>query len=43
VCGVKGTLVNMNSKDSSLLSNMVNERLIGSTYSLLDLSLSSIS
>ncbi len=42
VCGVKGTLINMNSKDLNILSNMVNERLISSTYSLLNISLPSI-
>ncbi len=36
-----GTLVDMDSKDFYLLSNMVNEGLIGSTCSLLDLSLPS--
>jgi hypothetical protein len=38
----EGTLVDMDSKDSNLLSSMVNEGLIGSTCSLLDLSLPSI-
>jgi len=42
VCGVKCTLIDIYSKDSNLLSSMVNERLISSTYSLLDLSLLSI-
>jgi hypothetical protein len=37
-CGVKGTLVDMNSKDSNLLTSMVNEGLTCSTYSLSDLS-----
>jgi len=38
----RGTLIDMNSKDYNLLSSMVNEGLIGSTCSLLDLSLPSI-
>jgi hypothetical protein len=38
-CGVKGKLAYKNSKDSTPLSNMVNDGLIGSTYSLSDLSL----
>ncbi len=39
--GVKGTLVDMNSKYYNLLSSMVNERLTSSTCSLLNLSLPS--
>ncbi len=42
MCGVRGTLVDMNSKYSNLLFSMVNERLTSSNYSLLDLSLPSI-
>jgi hypothetical protein len=40
---VKGTLVNMNSKDFNILSNIVNEWLIGSSCFLSNLSLPSTS
>ncbi len=42
-CLVKGTLIDMNSKNSNLLSNMANEGLTSSTCSLLDFSLPSTS
>jgi hypothetical protein len=38
---VRSTLIDMNSKYSNILSSMVNEGLIGSTYSLSNLSLPS--
>ncbi len=41
-CGVRGTLIDMNSKDSNLLFSMVNEGLTCSTCSLSNLSLLSI-
>jgi hypothetical protein len=40
-CGFKGTLVNNYSKDSNLLSNIIYEGLIGSSYFLSGLSLPS--
>ncbi len=40
-CGVRGTLVDMNSKDSNLLYGLVNEGLTCSTYSLSNFSLAS--
>jgi hypothetical protein len=40
-CGVRSTLIDMNSKDSNLLSNMVDEGLTGSTCSVSNLSLPS--
>jgi hypothetical protein len=42
-CGVRNKLVDKNSKDSTLLSNTMNEGSIGSTYSLVGLSLPLIS
>ncbi len=42
-CGVKGTLVDKNSKYSNLLSNITYEWLTGSSYFLSDLSLPSTS